>query len=310
MTQASSTAKSIAVLMGGFSRERSVSLSSASGCIDALRSAGYHVTPIDVRDDIPALIDTLKSLNPDAVFNALHGQFGEDGQVQKILNDLQIPYTHSGVSASKTAMDKGKTQALFKSHNLPVANSHVATQNDIRSHKNLMSMPFVVKAVCEGSSIGIAIVKTESDYQALHNWDYGDALIEQYIDGRELTCTAMDHKALAVTELQTKGEFYDFDAKYSSDSALSAIHICPAKISTELQDTIMDLAVRCHTILGCRGISRTDFLWDESSDKLVILETNTQPGMTPTSLSPEQAQVAGYAFADFLSLLVENAQCD
>ena len=310
MTQSSSQSKSVAVLMGGFSRERSVSLSTAKGCIDALRSAGYDVTPIDVTDDILAMTRTLKSVNPDVVFNALHGQFGEDGQVQKILNDLKMPYTHSGVDASSTAMDKGKTQALFKSHNLPVADSHVATQDDIINHKNLMPIPFVVKAVCEGSSIGIAIVKTKSDYDALKNWHYGDALIEHYIDGRELTCTAMGDKGLAVTELQTKGEFYDFDAKYSADTSLSATHICPADIPPALTETILDLTVQCHEVLGCRGISRTDFLWQEQTDTLVILETNTQPGMTPTSLSPEQAQVAGYSFTDFVSWMVENAQCD
>ena len=310
MTQSPSQFKSVAVLMGGFSRERSVSLSSGTECINALQSVGYNVTPIDVSDDIPTLIATLKSVNPDAVFNALHGHFGEDGQVQKILNDLKIPYTHSGVLASTTAMDKGKTQALFKSHNLPVADSHVTTQEDIRKHKNLMDMPFVVKAICEGSSIGIAIVKTQDDYQALQDWDYGDALIETYIDGRELTCTAMGDKALAVTELQTKGEFYDFNAKYSPDANISATHVCPADISSTLRDTILNLTVQCHSILGCRGISRTDFLWNEHTDTLVILETNTQPGMTPTSLSPEQAQVVGYSFAEFVSWIVENAQCD
>ena len=310
MVQSSSKLKSVAVLMGGFSRERPVSLSTAKGCIDALRSGGYAVTPIDVTDDIPTMIDTLKSVNPDVVFNALHGQFGEDGQIQKILNDLKIPYTHSGVDASATAMNKGQTQALFKSKDLPVADSHVATQDDIRNHENLMSMPFVVKAICEGSSIGIAIVKTQNDYDALKNWDYGDALIEQYIDGREFTCTAMGDIALAVTELQTKGEFYDYNAKYSADTNLSATHVCPANIPPALTETIMNLAVRCHSVLGCRGISRTDFLWHEKTDTLVILETNTQPGMTPTSLSPEQAQVAGYSFADFVSWMVENAQCD
>lgn len=305
--------KNIAVLMGGISRERDVSLSTGTACITALTRAGYTVTPIDVINKTD-FVPILKSLNPDVVFNALHGEFGEDGQVQKILNDLKIPYTHSGVKSSATALNKGVCQPLFRQHAIPTAHSHVATQTQIQNGENLMDIPYVVKAVCEGSSLGIAIIKTPQDTEQLKNWHYGDGLVEQYIDGRELTCTVLDINStptpLAITELVSHGTFYDYDAKYSPDTTIQAQHLCPAPLPDSMYNRITTLAVQCHRVLGCRGISRTDFIWDEQADNLVVLETNTHPGMTSTSHAPEQAVVAGYDFEFLVSQLVGSAQCD
>ena len=318
--------KKVAVLMGGFSRERDVSLSTGQACSVALQNAGYDVTCIDVVDN-HTFMKNLTHIQPDVIFNALHGFFGEDGQLPALLNTMNIPYTHSGVHASQVAMNKGKCQKLFKSQGLPTAQSHVATQDDIRNHQNLLPIPFVVKAICEGSSIGIHIVKTEQDMSVLCDWNYGDALIENYISGREFTCTVLNHpqktqeyqtqksqaqkcQPMGITELITHGQFYDYDAKYSSDPSLLAHHICPANIPQDLQNRIFNLSKKCHHVLGCRGISRTDFIWNESTDTLVILETNTHPGMTPTSHAPEQALVAGYSFEDLVTQLVETAQCD
>lgn len=305
--------KHVAVLMGGFSREREVSLSTGQSCATALRQAGYRVTCIDVTDT-HSFMAQVNRQKPAVIFNALHGTFGEDGQLPALLNHAHMPYTHSGVRASQMALNKGTCQALFQRHNLPIAPSYTATQQEIRTCRIVLPIPFVVKALCEGSSLGITFVHTEQDLKLLSQWDYGDALVEQYVAGREFTCTVLDTpqglKPLAITELVAPGSFYDYSAKYSEDPSLLARHICPAVIEDDLQSCILQLSQQCHALLGCRGISRTDFLWDDSRNALVILETNTHPGMTPTSHAPEQAQVAGYGFEELVTLLVETARCD
>jgi D-alanine-D-alanine ligase len=305
------SAKHIAVLMGGFSSERPVSLSSGNACADTLEGLGYQVTRVDVGRDIGTVLSTLR---PDVAFNALHGPFGEDGTIQGVLEYLEIPYTHSGVLASALAMDKDQAKRIAKSRGIPVAEAKVMNRFDFTS-AHPMKPPYVVKPVREGSSFGVVIVQEDQSHppQVITSaeWKYGDVvMVERYIHGRELTCGVMGDVALGVTEIKPQGHnFYDFDAKYAAGGSK---HEIPAKISPKIYQTIQTLSLKAHQAMGCRGVSRSDFRYDDrfSEDgELIWLEINTQPGMTPTSLVPEMAEHAGHSFGEFLRWMVEDASC-
>lgn len=305
-------AKHVAVLMGGWDSERPVSLNSGGQCADALERAGYRVTRVDVDRSIGK---RLEELRPDVAFNALHGPWGEGGAVQGILETLRIPYTHSGILASALAMNKEKARALFKAHGLPVADGRVMSRHEV-AREHPMKPPYVVKPVAEGSSFGVIIVREGRSHPpqelASREWRYGEAvLVERYVPGRELTCAVMGDVALGVIEITTAGhQFYDYDAKYAPGGSK---HILPAEISPNIYQSIQKLALTAHLALGCRGVSRSDFRFDDQGNgqgELVILETNTQPGMTPTSLVPEMAAHAGHSFEDLVSWMVEDASCD
>ncbi len=296
----------VAVLMGGWSAEREVSLVSGAACAKALQDAGYRVTTIDVQRDVGALITRLYP-RPDAVFNALHGRFGEDGCIQGLLDILGIPYTHSGVLASAVAMDKPMAKRLFAAEGIPVAD-HVVTTIEAARAKEPMARPYVAKPMNEGSSVGVHIVREGDNEPPFEGsgWSYGEeVMIERYIPGRELTVSVMGGKALAVTEITTARGFYDYDAKYANGGS---IHVIPAEVDKGVYDQAMDLSERAFKAIGCRGVARTDFRYD--GDTLYMLEINTQPGMTPTSLVPEQAAHAGLSFQDLVVWMVEQAECD
>lgn len=302
----------IAVLMGGWSAEREVSLNSGAACADALEAVGYRVTRIDVDRGIAA---TLAELRPDVCFNALHGKGGEDGCVQGILETLRIPYTHSGVLASALAMDKARAKVVFKAAGIPVAEG-IVTSREEAAKGHLMPPPYVVKPVTEGSSVGVFLVREDHAHPPQEltrpDWPYGEVMIERYVAGRELTCAVMGDKALGVIEiLPAEGlSFYDYEAKYAKGGSR---HILPAKISPNIYDFIRKLALDAHNALGCRGVSRADFRFDdraEGTGELVCLEVNTQPGMTATSLVPEMAAHAGLSFGDLVRWIVEDASCN
>jgi D-alanine-D-alanine ligase len=291
--------------MGGPSAEREVSLSSGRECAAALRGEGFKVTEVDAGRD---LASRLTDIAPDVVFNALHGPKGEDGVVQGLLEWLQLPYTHSGVLASALAMDKQRSKAAFEAAGLPVAPSVLARREDImRDH--VMAPPYVVKPNNEGSSVGIYIVNEDANGPPCLSADMPDiVMVEAYAPGRELTTTVMGDRALGVTDILTDG-WYDYDAKYKPGGSR---HVLPAEIPDDIYDLCLDYAQHAHRVLGCRGLSRTDFRWDESrgAKGLILLETNTQPGMTPTSLAPEQAEAAGISFGALCRWLVEDASCN
>ncbi|MEL7025656.1 MAG: D-alanine--D-alanine ligase [Pseudomonadota bacterium] len=295
----------VAVLMGGPSAEREVSLSTGRGCAAALRGEGYEVDELDAGPDV---VERLKALSPDVVFNALHGRWGEDGSVQGILEWLRIPYTHSGVLASALAMDKERTKGVYRVEGLPVVESHLAGKDEIEA-RHVMAPPYVVKPVNEGSSVGIYIVREGANGPPKIAPDLPDVLmVEAYVPGRELTTSVMGGDPMGVTDILTDG-WYDYDAKYAQGGSR---HVIPADVPGEISDACRDYALRAHHALGCRGVTRTDFRWDETQglDGLVLLETNTQPGMTPTSLVPEQAAHIGMSFGALCAWLVEDASCD
>ncbi|MBE7184923.1 MAG: D-alanine--D-alanine ligase [Methylobacterium mesophilicum] len=303
--------KHVAVLMGGFSSERPVSLSSGKACADALEETGYRVSRVDVGRDIGSVLAELK---PDVAFNALHGPFGEDGTIQGVLEYLQIPYTHSGVLASALAMNKEQAKRVAKAVGIPVAESKVMSRFAI-GNRHPMPAPYVVKPVSEGSSFGIVIVDEGQSHPpqviGSEEWRYGDTvMVERYIAGRELTCAVMGDVALGVTEIIPVGsKFYDFDAKYAAGGSK---HECPAKLKPNIYQKIQTLSLKAHQAIGCRGVSRSDFRYDDrrgEDGELIWLEVNTQPGMTPTSLVPEIAAHAGHSFAELLSWMVEDASC-
>lgn len=293
--------------MGGPSAEREVSLSSGRGCADALRVAGYEVVEIALgRDDAASLPARLAEARPDVVFNALHGRMGEDGRVQGLLEWLGYPYTHSGVLASALAMDKTRAKQVFRDAGLPVVDSVLASREEVRAG-HVMPPPYVVKPNDEGSSVGVYIVREGDNAAPLSDDMPGEVMVEAYAPGRELTTAVLGDRPLGVTEIVTSG-WYDYDAKYSEGGSR---HIIPAQIPDGIAQACLDYARRAHEALGCRGLSRTDFRWDDSRglDGLVILETNTQPGMTPTSLAPEQAAHAGIDFPALCRWIVEDALC-
>jgi len=304
-------AKHVAVLMGGWSTERPVSLNSGKGCADALETAGYRVTRVDVQRDIAEVLARLK---PDVAFNALHGPYGEDGSIQGVLEILGIPYTHSGVLASALAMNKARAKDVMKAAGIPVADSVLMHRLDVaKAHP--MEPPYVVKPVAEGSSFGVLIVREG----ALHppqqlfaeDWAFGDiVMVEKYVAGRELTCGVKGDEAFDIIELVTaEGGWYDYESKYSDDGAK---HVIPAPLLPDIYQSIRNLALRAHQALGCRGVSRADFRYDDrpnGTGQLVCLEVNTQPGMTATSLVPDMARFAGLDFPALVSWMVEDASC-
>lgn len=293
--------------MGGPSAEREVSLSSGRGCADALRVAGYEVVEIALgRDDAASLPARLAEARPDVVFNALHGRMGEDGRVQGLLEWLGYPYTHSGVLASALAMDKTRAKQVFRDAGLPVVDSVLALREEVRAG-HVMRPPYVVKPNDEGSSVGVYIVREGDNAAPLSDDMPAEVMVETYAPGRELTTAVLGDRPLGVTEIVTAG-WYDYDAKYSEGGSR---HVIPAGIPDEIAQACLDYARRAHEALGCRGLSRTDFRWDDSRglEGLVILETNTQPGMTPTSLAPEQAAHAGIDFPALCRWIVEDALC-
>ncbi|MFT4163251.1 D-alanine--D-alanine ligase [Shinella sp.] len=303
--------KHVAVLMGGFSSERPVSLSSGNACADTLEAVGYKVTRVDVGHDVASVLADLK---PDAAFNALHGPFGEDGTIQGILEYLEIPYTHSGVLASALAMDKAQAKIVAKAAGIPVAEQRLMNRFDFTS-SHPMNPPYVVKPVREGSSFGVVMVKEDQSHPpqiiTSSEWRYGDSvMVERYVYGRELTCGVMGDVALGVTEVIPQGHsFYDYDSKYVKGGSK---HVIPAQISPNIYQKVQTLALKAHQAIGCRGVSRSDFRYDDrfsENGELIWLEVNTQPGMTPTSLVPEMADHAGHSFGEFLKWMVEDASC-
>jgi D-alanine-D-alanine ligase len=290
--------------MGGPSAEREVSLSSGRECATALRGEGFEVVELDAGRD---LCVRLAEIQPDVVFNALHGRWGEDGCVQGILEWLGLPYTHSGVLASALAMDKERTKAVYRAVGLPVADSRIVSADDVRA-AHVMPPPYVVKPNNEGSSVGIYLVHEDANGPPQLAADMPETvMVEAFAPGRELTTTVVGDLPLTVTDILTDG-WYDYDAKYKPGGSR---HVLPADIPAEVFDACLDYARRAHEALGLRGVSRTDFRWDDSKglDGLILLETNTQPGMTPTSLAPEQAAHMGIGFGPLCRWMVEDASC-
>ena len=302
-------AEHIAVLKGGWSAEREVSLVSGGACAAALRSEGFEVREIDVVRDIPSLIADLQD-RPHAVFNALHGPYGEDGCVQGLLNMMAIPYTHSGVLASALAMDKALARSLFIGAGLPVAEGRVVTLAEVKAG-DVMARPYVLKPIKEGSSFGVRIVREGDNEPASAGFEgYEEILTERFIEGRELTVAVMGERPLAVTELRPHRGFYDYEAKYTEGRTE---HICPADLPADVTEALLDMALTAHQRLGCRGVSRADFRYDDEvggREGIYLLEVNTQPGMTPLSLAPEQAALRGIPFGDLVRWMVEHAACD
>ncbi len=294
----------VAVVMGGLSVEREVSLSSGRECAAALRELDYDVTAIDAGPDIA---ERLVEASPDAVFNALHGRWGEDGCIQGILEWLKIPYSHSGVLASALAMDKARAKAAFANAGIPVAEGGLYSRTEIKA-AHVMTPPYVVKPNNEGSSVGVCIVPDRANRPPQIAEDMPEILmVEAYVPGRELTVTVMGDKALCVTEIVTDG-WYDYDAKYVPGASR---HVLPANVPDEIAEACLAYAGAVHDVLGCRGVSRVDFRWDDSKglQGLFALETNTQPGMTPTSLVPEQAAHLGTSFPELCDWIVKDASC-
>jgi D-alanine-D-alanine ligase len=300
--------KHVAVLMGGWSAEREISLRSGKACADALVRRGYRVTRIDVGRDIAAVLTTVK---PDVALNVLHGRPGEDGTLQGILEILAIPYTHSGVMASAVAMQKDVAKALFTAAAVPVPTGSVVSRLEA-AKGHVLAPPYVIKPIAEGSSVGVFIVREDHAHPPQEltraDWPYGErVIVEQYIPGKELTCAVMGTEALGVIEIVPTVRFYDYEAKYAPGGSK---HLLPAPISPFVYQEARRLALAAHRALGCRGVSRADFRYDdrvEGTGGLVCLEVNTQPGMTETSLVPELAAHAGITFDELVQWMVEDA---
>ena len=295
----------IAVLMGGWSPEREISLISGEKCAEALRALDYQVSALDVTRQLDA---QLAALRPDICFNALHGVGGEDGEVQGLLEVLEIPYTHSGVRASALAMDKHLSKQIFAAAGLPVTES-VLVEHGVSEHP--MAPPYVVKPINQGSSVGVEIVADGSnkvpDALSEKGWAFdGVAMVEKYIAGHELTCGVMGDMALDVMEIVPVNGWYDYRAKYDDGGSR---HDCPADIDADLAARIQEVSLQAHMLLGCRGVTRADFRYDAAQDDLVLLEINTQPGMTPVSLVPEMAAHRGIDFNQLVQWIVEDASC-
>jgi D-alanine-D-alanine ligase len=303
--------KRVAVLLGGVSNERPVSLRSGTACAGALRRAGYDVTEVDVGFDIA---EKLRELKPDVAFNALHGPFGEDGTIQGVLEFLRIPYTHSGVLASALAMNKHQAKIMFKAAGIPVTDHVIAVRSDV-AKAHVMEAPYVVKPIADGSSFGVFIVKADQSHPPQEilreDWNGGEeVMVERYIPGRELTCAVMGDVALGVTEIVTDLSFYNYEAKYAAGGSR---HVVPAQIEPKIYDKVQKMSLKAHAALGCRGVTRSDFRYNDRAGvdgELVCLEINTQPGMTETSLVPELARYAGHSFEELCSWMVEDASCN
>lgn len=299
----------VAVLMGGWSAEREVSLMSGAGVAEALESLGHRVTRIDMGRDVAA---RLAEAAPDVVFNALHGTPGEDGSVQGMLDLMGVRYTHSGLATSVIAIDKQLTKLLLVPHGIPMPGGHIVKSATL-FERDPLPRPYVLKPVNEGSSVGVAIVTANGNYgqpiarETPGPWqDFDELLAEPFIRGRELTVAVLGNRALAVTELQPKSGFYDYDAKYTDGLTT---HVCPADVPEEIAERMMAIALEAHRLLGCKGTSRADFRWDDSAgiDGIFLLEVNTQPGMTPLSLVPEQARHLGMSYRDLVQAIIDEA---
>jgi len=305
--------KHVAVLMGGWAAERPVSLKTGAGCTAALESVGYRVTPVDVT---PNIVSNLHALQPDVAFNALHGPFGEDGCMQGILEMLRIPYTHSGVLASALAMRKDRAKVVASAAGVLIAKGLTASRFEI-ARKHVMEPPYVAKPVANGSSFGVFIVKEGRSHPPQEltdpDWPLGDEmLVEEFVPGRELTCAVIGEsggsRALGVIEIiSNAGAFYDYESKYAPGGST---HVLPAKIKPNVYQKVQQQSVMAHDALGCRGVSRSDFRYDDETDKLIWMEVNTQPGMTETSLVPELAAHAGLSFGELVQWMVEDASLD
>jgi D-alanine-D-alanine ligase len=305
--------KRVSVLMGGPSAEREVSLDSGTNCAAALKEAGYKVATIDVGRDVPKLIKDIRAQKPDVVFNALHGRWGEDGNIQGILNFIGIPYTHSGLMASAIAMDKPMAKRLFGDAGLRCPKGILLHKSQVLKGDPL-ARPYVVKPANEGSSVGVQIIKQSDNARPFDGieWPYGDfVLAEEFIQGRELTVGVMGDRAMAVTELKPDAGFYDYAHKYTDGLT---VHLCPAPLREDVAAEAMRMAAVAHQTLGCRGVSRCDFRYDDTKgddpSQLYLLEINTQPGMTALSLVPEQAKHLGISYPQLVSWMVEHAACD
>ena len=297
--------KKVLVLAGGFSAEREVSLISGRGAAEALRKCGYEVVEHDLTD-VSAFLDLLATNRPDVVFNALHGNWGEDGEIQGLLDLLQIPYTHSGLKASAVGMDKDLTKWICQSVGIKVALGEKTTLRALKEKGTPIAMPYVIKPVSDGSSVGVYIVRQPADLAAAeYDDEEREILVEKYIDGRELTVSVVNGKALTVTEICTKKGFYDYRVKYTDGLAE---HVIPADIPEAAFSTALRYAEKLHRALGCNTVSRTDMRYNEQ-DGVVVLEINTNPGLTPFSLVPEQFRFVGGSYEELCRLLVENARC-
>jgi D-alanine-D-alanine ligase len=309
----SSDGPHVAVLMGGWSAEREVSLNSGKACADALQEEGYRVTRVDVDRHLP---ERLREIAPDVSFNALHGKGGEDGTIQGILETLQIPYTHSGVLASALAMHKVKAKIVLAEAGIPVAEDRIVPRLEA-AKAHVMAPPYVIKPVDEGSSVGVFIVREDHSYPpqelTASEWSFAEeVMVERYVAGRELTCAVMGDRPLGVIEiLPAEGlAFYDYQAKYAPGGSR---HVLPAEISPNIYELVQKLSLKAHQALGCRGISRADFRFDDrlgGTGELICLEVNTQPGMTATSLVPELAGHSGLTFGELVRWIVEDASCN
>ena len=305
MGRSGGTDPRVAVVMGGASAEREVSLSTGRECAAALRGEGFDVVTLDAGRDLASV---LSANPPDVIFNALHGRWGEDGCAQGIFEWLRIPYTHSGVLASALAMDKERSKAAYRRAGLPVVPSLIRCKAEV-SARHVMEPPYVVKPNNEGSSVGVYLVHEAANGPPRLSEEMPEhVMVEAFAPGRELTTTVIGDRALTVTDILTDG-WYDYDAKYKPGGSR---HVLPADLPPDVFDACLDYALRAHEVLGCRGVSRTDFRWDEARglDGLILLETNTQPGMTPTSLVPEQAAHCGIGFGELCRWMVEDASCD
>ncbi|MBP2315293.1 D-alanine--D-alanine ligase [Azospirillum soli] len=302
--------KHVAVLMGGWSAEREVSLVSGAGVAKALEEEGYTVTAVDVQRDLNGLVQALSNPRPDVVFNALHGRGGEDGTIQGILEFLGLPYTHSGVRASAIAMDKVMTKRVLDTAGVRSPKGIVLTRGELTGGQHPMPAPYIVKPVDEGSTVGVTLVREGQNSPVGDAWTFGErALVEEFIPGRELTVGVMGDKALNVTEIRFEAQVYDYTAKYSAGHA---VHTVPADIPEEVAEEAKRLAIVAHQTLGCRGVTRSDFRWDDGkpgTTGLYFLEINNQPGMTPLSLVPEQAVSVGMSYGALVAWMVENAAC-
>ena len=301
-------AKKIAVLAGGLSPERDVSLVSGAKVAEALTRKGHDVVMIDPAE--PYWPEAIKAAEPDLAFNALHGEWGEDGLIQGVLEYMRLPYTHSGVLASALAMDKQRAKAVLRAAGIACPDGLI-TDRHAAAQSHVMDPPYVAKPNAQGSSVGVLIVREGADRPpaelASDSWPYGDeVLIERFIPGRELTTAVMGDQALAVTEITPKTAFYDYQAKYADGGSA---HRIPADIPAEVERYCLDAAVNAHRVLGCRGLTRSDFRYDPETQGVWLLEINTQPGMTPTSLAPEQAAYRGIAFDDLVEWMAEDASC-
>jgi D-alanine-D-alanine ligase len=302
--------KHVAVLMGGWSAEREISLRSGKACADALERSGYQVSRIDVDRDVAA---ALRARKPDVALNVLHGRPGEDGTLQGLLEVLGIPYSHSGVLASALAMKKDIAKSVLKSAGVPVPGGVVAARKEA-AKRHLLPPPYVIKPIAEGSSVGVFIVREDHKHPPQEltraDWAFGDQiLVEPYIPGKELTCAVMGDRALGVIEIVPTVKFYDYEAKYAPGGSK---HLLPAPIAADIYGEVQRLALAAHRALGCRGVTRADFRFDDSigAKGLFCLEVNTQPGMTETSLVPELAGHAGTSFEDLVKWMVEDASLD